>query len=126
MIDFRFVRKCVLKEETVNLSLMSISSLNLNNKDYQEDVRLCLSLLFRLFLRFDHAFLFLGLLQIDMIEDSDATTANHEQLTTQGREPGSIRNISIWDIARPFRVQIVGGENFSVGNVESLYVEMGL
>ena len=65
-------------------------------------------------------------LQIDMIEDSDATTANHEQLTTQGREPGSIRNISIWDIARPFRVQIVGGENFSVGNVESLYVEMGL
>ena len=83
------------------MSLISIASLNLASvKDYQEES--------------------------DLIEDSFATTSSHEQLTVQGRDPASIRNISLWDITRLFRVEVVGGENFSVGNVESVYIEVGL
>lgn len=52
--------------------------------------------------------------------------ATHEQLSQTGRDLTQLRVISLWDVARPFRFQVVGADNLSHGNVEALYVEAGM
>jgi phosphatidylinositol-4,5-bisphosphate 3-kinase len=47
-------------------------------------------------------------------------------LTIEGKHEDDIRAISLWDIARTFRVQVTGCENLNIGAVESVYTEVGL
>ena len=58
-----------------------------------------------------------------LIEDTHGGTGTHEQLTITTRDPLTSRVMSLWDLPQPFRFQIVGADNVSFGNVESLYVE---
>lgn len=50
----------------------------------------------------------------------------HVQLTIEGRPEDEITTISLWDIARNYRVQITAAENLNLGQVESLFVEASL
>lgn len=64
--------------------------------------------------------------QWQLIEDTHGHAGTHEQLTVAGRDPSTVRMMSLWDLTQPFRFQLVGADNVSHGNVESLYVEAGI
>lgn len=103
IIDFNWIRKCVIKDNVIEIKLCLTSECedlaHLTDKVIEE---------------------------FDPIEDPCEVRPTHTQLTVEGRNESEISAISLWDIARNFRAQIVAGENLTTGAVESLYVEAGI
>jgi phosphatidylinositol-4,5-bisphosphate 3-kinase len=101
MIDFSYIRRCVMRDEKISLILVFAKDIQQSNSQPIPE-------------------------EFDPIEDPTANMGSHSQLTIQGRTEAQIRTISLWDIARSYRVQITACENLNVGAIEAVYVEVGL
>lgn len=61
--------------------------------------------------------------EFDVIEDPLLNIATHSQLTIEGRQESEITTISLWDVARNYRVHVTAIEGLVCGAAESVYVE---
>ena len=102
MIDFAWIRKCILKDEKINLTLFSVKDLTLQPPAAAIE-------------EFETP-----------IEDPCENLGSHAQLTIEGRTESQISTISLWDIARNYRIQVTAAENLNFGSIESIYVEAGV
>ena len=50
----------------------------------------------------------------------------HAELTIEGQAEDKVSSISLWDLARNYRLQVVACENLNYGTIESTYVEVGI
>eukprot|EP00118_Oscarella_pearsei_P004619 m.20043 g.20043 ORF g.20043 m.20043 type:complete len:1310 (+) comp27959_c0_seq1:623-4552(+) len=82
IIDFRHIRKCVVDEKPVQLTLVK-------KPDFSADE-------------------LPPVLQMDLVDDSGQLNGNQEQLTAKGKSPQEVFVISMWDLNSEFRVKIVG------------------
>lgn len=100
MINFTYIRQCLAKDQKINLTLFSTINTEIYTNELYED--------------------------FNLIEDPCVNLGTHAQLTIEGQEEDQIRTISLWDLARNFRAQIVACENLKIGAIESVYVEVGV
>ena len=102
IINYSFIRSCLLKEERINISLLLIRDT-------------C-----RVFTKSD------SLEEHNPIEDPCVNIGTHSELTIQGRTEAKVSAISLWDVSRNFRIQITACENLKSDAVDTLYVEAGI
>ncbi|KJE93282.1 phosphoinositide-3-kinase gamma catalytic subunit [Capsaspora owczarzaki ATCC 30864] len=101
LISFKQIRRCVLKGEPIELTVIERVKLN-----FEDEANL--------------------MEEFDLIDDSIGVTGTHEQLSAKIRDHTQITTQSLWDISRRFRIRITGADRLVHGNVRSLYVEAAI
>ncbi|KAI3637772.1 hypothetical protein MIR68_004421 [Amoeboaphelidium protococcarum] len=106
MIDYMHIRKCYMKQEKIELCLAKVEDLSQSSNDPIEE--------------------------FDLIEDSTANIGSHAQLCLERQskltEDGqnSMQIMSLWDVARNFRIHLAACENLSCDQADTLYIEAGI